>query len=457
VSIEAPTRAELLRGFIQRFLAYQDTVTDFSRSSVASAFARAVAASAEIATQTAMQVLRRTSLLSAEGDSLSEALVEVGTSRKAAARASVLVCFRPAAALVDSISAGTGPHGGDEITVVDATDFAVGMSIRIRSADGTVTETSTIQDVTGEVIEVGTLVGSYSPGSEDVKIIARITIPAGTALATTSGVGLSTVESVTTGEANAILDGASTAVGLADIAWAEADEPGEAGNIDPYDITDLLSPVDGLLSAFNPAPATAGAAEESDADARRRAIYLAATASQTTAAWLEAVAREGNVDVLRALKSDVVGGLNEIGVRVLTRSGGALGTTEKEDLAAFIAQRSRAGLDVTVYDVTLTSVEITATVTLAAGAVLREVWVAAAGRVADYLDLRSWTGGEDVDASELYNLVKGTTGIAGIDPGDFTPAADLVVDEESLPVLAYLQLTDAESGETVGGDLAVAY
>ena len=87
MSIEAPTRAELLRGFIQRFLAYQDTVTDFSRSSVASAFARAVAASAEIATQTAMQVLRRTSLLSAEGDSLSEALVEVGTSRKAAARA----------------------------------------------------------------------------------------------------------------------------------------------------------------------------------------------------------------------------------------------------------------------------------------------------------------------------------------------------------------------------------
>lgn len=452
-----PTRADLFRALVRNFVARQTAVTDFSSASIISAILRTVAGVTELAVGEAVQVRRDSSLLSAEGDALDDLLAEHGTSRQPAARARTLVVLRPTKATVSAISAGTGPGGGDELTVNDVGDLEVGMSVRIRSADGSTTETTDILSITGLVIEVTGLVGTYSPGTEDVKILARVEIPAGTALATTSGTAYSTLDVVVTGEANPILDGMSTSVATADKVWAEADTAGAAGNIDAGDITNLQAPVAGVVAAFNPAPGTGGVDEETDAQARRRAIYLGSAANQVTSAWLEAICAAGDEDALRSRKVDEASGLNVIPLIVVSRAGGALSTTAKDNLVAYLEQRVRFGITFEISDIVPTEVSVTATVTLERGAVLREVWIGVCANLADYLDLRTWAWGEAVDASTIYGLVRNATGVAGLDPADISPDTDVTVGDNSLPMLVYVALTDAATGDTVGGDLVVEY
>jgi len=457
MAISLPTRADLFRAFVRRMVALQEVVTDFSNVSIISAIGRAVAAVTELAVLEAAQVRRDASLLSAAEDALDNLMAEHGTARQAAARAKVLVVLRPTKATVQTITVGTGPGGGDELTVDDVGDLEVGMSVRIRSEDGLTTEAADILSITALVIEVSTLTNTYAPTTEDVKILARVEVAAGTALATTSGVALSTLAAVVTGEANPILDGMSTSVALADKVWAEADVAGTAGNIDPGDVTNLSTPVAGIQVVFNPAPATGGTDEESDAEARRRTIYLGSAANQLTGAWLEATCAAGDTDALRTLKTDAASGLNIIPLIVVSRAGGALSSTAKDNLVAYLEQRARFGVTFDIADIVPTEISIVATITLERGYALRDVWVAASSGLADYLDLRTWVWGQSVDATALYDLVRSVAGVAGLDPADFSPGSDVTVADDSLPILVYVELIDATTGETVGGDLAQEY
>lgn len=460
-----PDRRELFRKAVLLLTSYTSELTWFGRNSVVGALLRVAAFMGELASQFAVRIQSRLSKLAATGEDLDTLLAEDGTERRAGTRAQVLVILRPARSRVTNIDIGGGTGTNDLIEVESAVDFVTSMSIRIRDADGSTTETATIIAITngtgpngGDELEVAALAGAYTPSTtaDDVVVLARITVPSGTALATTSGVGLTTLEEVTTGEANPILDGMSTSVSLADKVLAEADEVGVAGNIEPYDITDLATPETGLLSCFNPAPGYGGTEEESDAQARVRVIHQSAGASQTTEAWLIATAKAADEDVLRVVQT-TSDDLNTLAVTVLTRSGGALTSTAKTALEEYLAQRSRAGLAFSVGDITMTEVSITATLTLARGYTLREVWIAAASAIATYLDYETWTFGTDVDAGALYELVSDTVGVESIDPDDFDPGSDVAVGAESLPRLVYLSLTDATSGDTVGGDLSQVY
>lgn len=452
-----PTRSDLFRGLVRNMLARQSALTDFSNSSILSALLRAFAGVLELVVMEAVQVRRDSSLLSAAEDALDNQLAEHGTARLSATRSKVLVVLRPTKATLSAISVGTGPTGGDELTVDNTGDLTVGMSVRIRNGDGTVTEAADITDITGLVVEVSTLVNTYDPTTDDVKILARIEVPAGTALATTSGVAFSTLAAVVTGEANPILDGMSASVALADKVWAEADTAGVSGNVDPGDITDLASPVAGIQLAFNPAPADGGRDEESDAEARRRAIYMGSVANQLTSAWLESTCAAGDSDALRSLKTDAASGLNTIPIIVVSRSGGALGTTAKENLVAYLEQRARFGVTFEISDIVPTEISVVATVTLERGYTLRDVWIQVCSNLANYLDLRTWPWGQSVDASAIYDIVRNTVGVAGLDPDDITPGSDVGVLDDSLPMLVYVELIDATTGDIVGADLTVEY
>lgn len=463
MSLTFPTRGELFRKAVLLARAYTDGLTWFGVNSVIGAVLQVSAFMGEIGSQLAAATQRRSSLLAAEGEDLDNLLAESGTERRAGTRAQVLVVLRPFRASVTDITIGGGTGTNDLIEVDDSSGLDVGMSIRIRSEDAAITEAKTIVAITvgtgpsgNDEIEVTALAGTYPHASTDVAILARVTIPAGSTFATSSGVSLSTLEEVTTGDANPALDGMSTAVSLADVAIAEADEVGTAGNIAPYDITDLATPITGLLEAFNPVAAQGGTDEESDAQARVRAIGQPAAANLDTEAWLYALARAGDEDVLRVrvLQAEAI---NEINVGVLTRSGGALGSTAKTALAEYLADRSRAALDISIDDITLTEVSIVATVSLSRGATLREVWIAVCSAVADYLDYETWEWGTDVDAGTLYDVVRAVTGVESIDPDAFTPGADVTVGADSLPVLVNVQLVDAATGDTVSADLSAVY
>lgn len=463
MSLTFPTRGELYRKAVLLVRAYTDRLTYFGPNSVVAALLQVAAFMGEIGSQLAAATQRRASLLAAEGEDLDNLLAENGTERRTGTRAQALVVLRPFKAAVTNIDIGGGTGTNDLIEVDDGSGFEAAMSIRIRSADASVTEAKTIVAITtgtgpngGDELEVTALAGTYLYASTDVAVLARVTIPAGSSFATSSGVSLSTLDEVTTGDANPALDGMSTSVALADVVVAEADEVGTAGNIAPYDITNLTTPITGLVEAFNPVAAQGGTDEESDAQARVRAIGQPAAANLDTEAWLYALARAGDEDVLRVrvLQAEAI---NEVNVGVLTRSGGSLGSTAKTALAEYLAARSRAGLDYAIDDITLTEVSIVATVSLARGATLRGVWIAVCSAVADYLDYETWEWGADVDAGTLYDIVRAVTGIESIDPDGFTPGADVTVGADSLPVLVNVQLVDAATGETVGADLTAVY
>lgn len=460
-----PDRRELYRKAVLLLGAYTGEVTWFGRGSVVGAVLRVAAFMGEIASQLAVRTQARLSPLAATTDNLDALLAEFGTERRTATRAQVLVIVRPARARVTNVDVGGGTGTNDLLEVDASTGFTVGMSIRIRNADATVTETATILAITtgtgpngGDELEVAALGGTYTPDldADDVVVLARISVPAGTALTSTSGVAFTTLTSVTTGESNPLLDGMSTSVSLADKVIAEADEAGEDGKIEPYDITNLNPEVDGVVSAFNPSPGYGGNAEETDSQARNRLIHQAAVANQTTEAWLIAACQSSDEDVMR-VRPATSSSMNTVGMSVLTRAGGALTTTKKEALIAYLIARSRAGLDFEIDDVTLTEVSITATITLARGYELRQVFINAASAVATYLDAETWAWGTDVDAGTLYDLVRAVDGVESLDPGDFTPASDVAVASDSLPTLVYLSLTDGATGDTVGGDLAQVY
>jgi hypothetical protein len=48
-------------------------------------------------------------------------------------------------------------------------------------------------------------------------------------------------------------------------------------------------------------------------------------------------------------------------------------------------------------------------------------------------------------------------GVAGLDPDDITPGSDVGVLDDSLPMLVYVELIDATTGDIVGADLTVEY
>lgn len=453
------SRPSLVQEWIRRFISYTDEVSWFGPNSAIRAWAVSTAGVAEGVYLLYAAVLRRFTLLGSSGEALRQVARERGCEALEGTYARLLVIVSPEQANVSAITAGIT----DLIEVDDSSPFLAGDTIRIRNGDGTVTETATIIAITvgtgpggGDELEVAPLVGAYTPATDDVDVLARVTVPAGTSIATSVGVTFTTTTDVTTSDANPILDGESTFVGLADKAWAECDERGERGNIDPLAVTGLVASIRGVRDVSNPDPGAGGHDEETDLELKYRAMHRPTGASQETAAWLEELARLANPDLLRArtVTSTTIGSMEAV---VLRRNGGAFTTAELDAMETWLAARVRSYLTVSLSNVTLTSIEVEATITLDPGATLEGVGKAAAAALAAFLDFRKWAWGTSVDEAELLSLVNNTAGVATLQIGTFLPAADVTVAANSLPTLVRLSLLDEATGDTWNADLAVGF
>lgn len=457
---EIKDRRSLLQEWIRRVVAYTDQITWFGPNSVARAFGAAFAAHVEAAYLLYVALVRRYTLLGSSGAALAQVALEHGTTRLAAQPAKCLIVFRPVTATVSAITAGPP----DLIEVSDSTRFLAGDSIRIRSADGSVTEIATIAAITtgtgpngGDELELtGALVGSYNPTGENVLVLFRVIVPMDTLIRTGVGVYFQTVEAVTAGDANPVLSGESLSVGLADKAWAECTTKGLSGNIETNSVVGLVTAIRGISSCYNPEPGTGGLDEESDYDLQRRAMNRGSVQNQETWAWLEALAQEGDNRILRVLQLSPTT-LATMRVAVLDRNGGPVSSTRRTALESFIGARVRSYMGVSVSNLTLTSVEIEASITLQPGKTLEEVYRDAAGRLVTYLDYRIWSAGVDVDNADLLSIVNTTPGVATLQTRSFLPATPVVVAAESFPTLIRLSLRDLVSGQVLNADLAVSF
>lgn len=462
---EPKTRRQLIAEAAQRFVVLQDSVTYLGSNGVARSLLNTGAWLASMSHQFYSATLRRWSLLGAQGEAVAEGgaldtvLEEHGAPRPGANRSRVFSVFRPHVRVVTAITSGAT----DLIEVSTAVaPIEAGDSIRIRKSSA-VTEVKTVIAVTtgtgpngGDEIEVSTLVNSYNPVTEEVQVLLRQTLPTNTALTSVSGVQFHLLDPVGVGDANAVLSGEGNALALLDKGWAECVEKGPRGQIDAYTLTGFASATPKVLAVFNPERAIGGDAAADDASARYRAAYFPALQNVETQASILALLQAGNSDVLRTIKT-TPSSFRTVSVRVLHRNVGPLSSGEKASLKLYADQRMRAGTAVELLDVTLTSVEIAATVSLDTDATLQAVWRAAASRIATLLDTRTWPWGQTVERADLITIINTTSGVASLNSTTFTPAADVTVGAESLPLFVSLTLTDANTGDVVGNDITISY
>ncbi len=456
------TRKELTEEWIRRFLTYTSEITWFGGNGVMRAVAIATGSLASTAFRLYVALTRRITLMGSKDADLTLVAAERGTERLEKQRARLLVVVVPHTANVDGVRV-VGPNS--QIEIDDSTEFLATYSVRIRSQDGATTEVFTVVSIsvgTGlvngndELVLAGLLANAYSPASEDVDVLLRHTVAAGTAISTTVGVSFETLDAVTVGDSNPVLDGEGTALSLADKVWCESVTTGISSEIEPLSVLDFTTPIAKIKSIYNPEAGAGGADVERDFDLRYRASHFPTIQNQETLSWVEATAQQINTEVLRAIPSGQLE-LGELSVKLLRRNGGTFSAALLTESGTGVDQRARSYMTVTPSNVTLTSVEVEAQITIEADAVFETVWRAAASRLADFIDFRKWEWGADVDEAELLAIVRQTPGVASLVTSTFLPASDVAVAATSLPTLTRLSLQDTTSGETINATLAQGF
>lgn len=453
------TAEELEREWILRLRAHSPAVTWFGPLGLIRGVAKATAALTYGAHRLYAALLARGLLSEATGDALTELSPSFGAQRdETGVRAAVLAIPLPVTSPVSDIT------GLDvEIPLGDGARYDVGMSVKLRNGDGTVSEGRTIGAIGsgtgpngGDVLTLSALTGSYSPSTEDVAVVAQIEVPTRTVIESSEGVSFETLDTITTGAANAVLVGALPPLSLATKVWAEAQVFGEIGNIAPDTLIDTETPIRGIDRWYNPEAGRYGADVEEDADLRVRAAVGPSARNQETLSWLLALAQQGNRDVARAFLAPSTS-VGTIQAKLLKRNGSTFSNAEFAALEAYMEDRVRSYMRVSLINVTQTAVEVDAVITLASGYTLRDVYLSASARLAAYLDWRSWAGGEDVDEAALLALVRTTPGVAGLETSSFLPAADVAVATDSVPTLARLSLKNSQTGETINATLSQSF
>lgn len=452
---ELRTRRELVQDAIRRIITYTDQIKWFGVNSVGRAIGESVGGQTSIANRLYGALIRRTTLLASSGDFTTAVAEEHGARKLGPQRSKVLAIVVPRSALVTAITIGAT----DLIEVDDSTEFVATDSIRIRSADGSITETAVIIAITsgtgpnsGDEIEVATLAGTYAPLTEDVRVLLRVTVPADTEISSTAGVSFTTTATLTVGDSNPVLDGESEALSLADKVFVEAITPGASGDIDADSLIEFVPANSKVLRVYNPERGTGGDDTETDFDLKYRAANTPAILSQETAQFYESIAAKGDTNALRAIRTDS-SQVATVTLKVLHRNGGPLTAAAKTSLSTYIEARVKSGLAIVILDVTLTSVEVSAQITLDPDTTLRDVWKEASARLASSIDFRKWTFGLDVDEADLLSIVNQTPGVASLTTSSFLPASNIVVGDESLPHLVRLTLEDTATGDIFGADL----
>lgn len=455
------TEADLSADFVRRMTTYQSDVTYFGENSVGYALAKSVAGQTALTQAQYRSTLRRRTLFGAAGDDLTQAALEMGTRRLGATRARVLVVLRPWWLAVTAVTAGK-----IEVATGTATRFEVGDTLRIRNGDGSTTEVATIYAVTtgtgpngGDEIDVGSLLGGYDPTVESVVILLRRTLAAGTVFRSTTGVSFESIDEVTIGDLNPLLNGESASLALSDKVWCEAQTAGTAGNVEAGTVTALQVPDTKVKAMTNPERGRGGLDQDDDSTLKYRAAQSGQLAAVETEASIESLAQLGNSEVLRAFIEDGAT-IGSVTVSAMTRNLAGLGPDARAALSLFVSSRMRSNLTVEIVNTTLTAVEVEADVSLTPGTAspsdrLRAAWAAASDALAAYLDPRTWPEGQSVDEAQLLSIVRRTAGISSLQTSSFLPAAEVAVTR--VPVLVSLRLRDTATGNVIDTNLTVEF
>lgn len=450
---------------ILRFVAATDRATYFGPKSVVAGLIQASAAHAASGEAHVEEGFRRLLVPAAQGSYLRDRAIELGVTPKGPQRAFTYLVVVPKIARVSAIS-GSGPY----TLTVSGFAFQAGDAIRIKcSGEATTTVSSAPTSSTITVSLSSGLAGQIDDdltAGNDVIILVRVTLPADTEVIFQGGTRFHTLDTVTTGDANAIFAGEGTDLSLVDKVLCEAVQPGAAGNVGCNTATGLATSVRGVDRVFNPLPATGGADTQDDYALKYELAHSATALAQSPLRALEAIAKQLNTRVLRVSQKST-SALSTVSIGVLTLSRGTLSSDEKTDLATGIASRIAWGVRVKVSDIPLVAVEVSASVTLTfVGSAetatskrkrLLAAWVNAAEKITAYLDLRTWPFGQTVDASTLLSIVRNATGIASLVTSSFQPETDVAVTAGALPYFASLTLTDATSGISIGDEISQVY
>lgn len=460
------TRAEHLEDSVRRVVAYTDKITYFGENSAALALLNAAATAAEGGDRLYAALVNRVVLANAKGDALVTAAASRGTAQGPGTRSTVMAVVRPVTVAVTAVAVVSGSE--DDVTLADGSVWEVGDVVRLRYTDpDTATTYTDYRTVASKpstnVLRVATLTDATAAEyqdaiDDDIEVLAifRVTVPVESTIDSLSGAQFLTKAAVITSDANPVMGGESTVLALADKVLCEATEIGEGGNIDRLTLTDFNPSIRGVLGVDNPERGSGGAPVEVASDLKQRAVEGPSALTQDTLAWLLAVAKRGNSDVLRLIKvtSPYIA---TVACKVLKRNGGAFSTEELTTLETYISAYGRSFLNVTLSNVTMTSVEVEATITLVAGYTLEQVWRAAANRLAAYCDFRTWEWGADVDEAALLSIVRTTEGVATLETSTFLPASDVTVATDSLPRFTRLSLRNGLTGATINATLATSF
>ena len=282
-------------------------------------------------------------------------------------------------------------------------------------------------------------------------------VPGGTELRSTSSITFETVGGVTIGEANPRLLGQSNAEALADKVLVRSTSEGSNTNVAARTITSLVTEIPGITALSNPVAAVGGRDNESDDELRARALAAPAALAQGTQAFFEAMAQAADERVLRTHVVRIGSGVRLV---LMDRSGAGFAVPELAAIQAYVSTRTRALIGLLDFqNMPYVAVSVAAVVYLAPGFTLEEAFVQTSDALSDYLDWRTWPtdGARPVDQGLLLAAVLGTPAIDTLDEEAFTPEVDVTVAAGQLPRLVSCTLTNARTGQTVGGTLAQSY
>ena len=438
------TFREIEKDLIERFVSYQDKITNFVLGSAVRAIFISIASELALMYNDIAQITRRLFLDTARSDSLDKICAETGVTRRGAIATSVMLVFT--GEVETGISTDTGVDFLEDISQEWDVDEFIDGTWLLKDSEGnnyTITgNTATRIDVTG------------TPAAGRYYVMP--VVPTGTQFnSAVSSVGYELQEDVIVGDLNPGLTGTSQSAFLGNRGVAESLITGSGAAAPALTITVIPTPIPGIVSVTNPHPSQprSGLNAETDEQLRERRRNIVSLMNQGTQAFYESLAVESDIRVSRtiALKDTDTDGVK---ILIATRSGAVLQEAELSDISDYITERARAFDTINCYNMEMTDIFVSLDAIIRPGVSLQSLYTRTADAIADYLDYGKWALDRKLVDDDLLVELKKIRDYRDIDLATFsvsafkggTPAGSKnITFVNSLPRLARLRINQIDS------------
>jgi hypothetical protein len=222
---------------------------------------------------------------------------------------------------------------------------------------------------------------------------------------------------------------------------------GEKGNLAPWRITQILTPVysEGsqvALSVTNPVPATGGASRETIEHARRQAPAELHTLWKAVTLEDYKTLAEGFPGVAKAQVLDTNDCLNiryyNVRLAIAPDGGGSPSALLKRDLADFLERRKVITVEVNLFDPIYRPINIDAEVYAWPGEALENVRSRIEIQLAEFFAFDRVGFGQTVHQSDLVSLIDSVRGVSHLNM--YAPRQDIALRAGEIPVLGNVNL-----------------